>query len=593
MTKLNPRLSHVATLILIVAAVDSCTVAAASDWPRFHGINGSGISADKQPLPVTWSETENLKWKSPLPGPGSSSPIVVGRHVFVTCWSGYAANPDNEGDEKDLRRHLVCLDRDTGNVVWDRSIEPLLPEDPYGGMFAQHGYASHTPVSDGERIYVFFGKTGALAFDMDGKRLWQTSVGTDSGAHGWGTASSPILYKDLMIVPAFAESKSLVALDKKTGAKVWTHTDPGFEGTWGTPLLVDCGDGRTDLVVAVPFKVWGLDPETGKPRWHCDGLDSDTICTSANAQDGVIYVLETNPRGGGTIAVKAGGEGDVTKTAVLWRGTQFARIGTPVIADHHIYWAVNRAACCLDATTGKSVYRVSLTGGPAPPVEPFRPGRPRPAAAQVDSGPAVPRRTAISPNAYAAWSTPRPYWATARSTLSPATATLLFTPRAPSTSSWRRTISPPPAATSAPRRQSATARFSSAPVSIFIASRWRRRSWVMLLLNETSGFLGWKQPWQPTLGKRGGKGQAKWGSRTLRCHGAALDEFRCQAGAVRSLAPSNRSTSLLGNSPRNKIASSTAPDLGGKRSPRDSSSDQSRMRFRNASGSISPSMKAT
>ena len=255
--------------------------ASASDWPRFHGPDGSGISPDTQPVPLKWSETENLKWKCKLPGPGSSSPIVVGQRVFVTCWTGYGVDPENVGDQKNLRRHLICLDRDSGNVLWDKSVEPVLPEDPFSGMFTQHGYASHTPVSDGQRVYVFFGKTGVLAFDLDGNKLWQTSVGTGSGPHDWGTASSPILYKNLVIVTASAESKSLVALNKETGKEVWRRDDPGFSGTWGTPILVDCGKGRTDLVIAVPFKIWAFNPDDGKPRWQCDGLPTDSICASA------------------------------------------------------------------------------------------------------------------------------------------------------------------------------------------------------------------------------------------------------------------------------------------------------------------------
>jgi hypothetical protein len=341
-------------------------VATASDWPRFHGVNGSGVSADKHALPSKWSETENLKWKVKLPGPGSSSPIVVGDRVYVTCWSGYSTGGVEEGDEKDLRRHLICLDRETGDVIWDKSVEPVLPEDSYGGQFTQHGYASHTPVSDGERIYVFFGKTGALAFDLSGKQLWQTSVGTGLGARNWGTASSPILYKDLLIVPASAESHSLVGLDKKTGKKVWTHSDSSFTLTWGTPILVDCGGGRTDLVFAVPGKIWGLDPEAGKTRWTCEGLNSDSICTSAFAHDGVVYLIETGPRGGGGMAVKAGGEGDVTKTAVLWRGPARSRIETPVFDDNRIYWVGNRIADCIDAATGNSIYHLLVTGEPAP-----------------------------------------------------------------------------------------------------------------------------------------------------------------------------------------------------------------------------------
>ena len=359
-------LHHVRAGRLAAFAAASCACAAASDWPRFHGVNGSGISADQQPLPTKWSDSENLKWKVALPGPGSSSPIVVGQRVYVTCWSGYGADPKDAGDEKDLRRHLVCLDRESGKVIWDTPVDPVLPEDDYSGNFTQHGYASQTPVSDGERIYVFFGKTGALAFDMDGHKLWQTSVGTGSGAHGWGTASSPILYKDILIVPATAESGSLVGLNKETGAKVWTFSDRSLTSTWGTPVLADCGAGRTDLVFAVPYKVWGLDPKTGKERWHCEGLNSDSICSSAFVNDGIVYVFETGPRGGGTMAIKAGGEGDVTKTAILWRGNTRSRIETPVIDGNRIYWAGNKLADCVDAATGKPIYHKSISGGAAP-----------------------------------------------------------------------------------------------------------------------------------------------------------------------------------------------------------------------------------
>jgi len=356
--------------------------AAASDWPRFHGADGNGVSPDTQPLPVKWSETENLKWKCKLPGPGSSSPIVVGQRVFVTCWTGYGADRDDVGDEKDLRRHLICLDRENGHVLWDQSIEPVLPEDPYSGQFTQHGYTSHTPVSDGQHVYVFFGKTGVLAFDLDGKQLWQTGVGTGSGRHGWGSASSPILYKKLIIVTASAESQSLVALNKETGKEVWRRKDAGFAGTWGTPILVECGNGRTDLVIAVPFKIWGFNPDDGKLRWQCEGLSSDSICASAIAHGDVVYALETGPRGGGTMAVRASGEGDVTKSRVLWRGSERSRIGTPVAENGRIYWFGNRIANCIDAATGKQIYRTRAEGGPAPEASPPAGPRPQPSGSQ-------------------------------------------------------------------------------------------------------------------------------------------------------------------------------------------------------------------
>ncbi len=371
-------------LSLGLTVIVFCHLASAADWPRFHGPDGRGISLDKAPLPVAWSETENLKWKAKLPGPGSSSPIVIGQRVIVTCWSGYGVDPGGEGDEKDLRRHVLCFDRDTGKMLWDQVVKPVLPEDPYSGQFTQHGYASHTPVSDGKRIYVFFGKTGVLAFDLEGKQLWQTSVGTGSDRRNWGTASSPILYKNLVIVPASVESQSMVALNQEDGKEVWRYHDSSLTSTWGTPVLVDCGQGRTDLVIAVPYKVLGLNPDTGKLLWHCEGLDSDSICSSALAGEGIVYVLETGPRGGGTLAVRAGGEGDVSQTHILWRGKERTRIGTPVLANKKIYVVNSRAADCLDTASGKLVSQTSPSGGP--PAAEAQPGGPRPGGGRPGGG---------------------------------------------------------------------------------------------------------------------------------------------------------------------------------------------------------------
>ncbi len=235
----------------------------------------------------------------------------------------------------------------------------------------------------------FFGKTGVLAFDLEGKQLWQTSVGTGSGTHGWGTASSPILYKNLVIVPASAESESMVALNQEDGKEVWRYKDSSFSSTWGTPVLVDCGQGRTDLVIAVPYKIWGFNPDTGKLRWSCDGLDSDSICTSTIAGDGIVYVLETGPRGGGTVAVRAGGEGDVSKTHIVWRGTERSRISTPVLEDKRIYVVNSRLAEYFDAASGKVAFQTSPTGGPPAAEAPRggpRPGGQRPAGQRSGGG---------------------------------------------------------------------------------------------------------------------------------------------------------------------------------------------------------------
>ena len=356
-------LRNIAVSAVAAGTLIAATPCSAGDWTRFRGSNGDGISQDSEETPVEWSAEKNLKWKVALPGPGSSCPIVVGDKVLVTCWSGYGTNQTRSASQSDLRRHLICVDRKTGDKIWSKSIEPVLPEDNYGGMFAEHGYASHTPVSDGERVYVFFGKTGVLAFDMDGKQIWQTNVGRGSDPRGWGSASSPVLYKNLVIVTASAESESLVGLDKISGKVIWKQEAAGLGSTWGTPVLVKVDDDRTDLVLGVPYEIWGLNPDNGKLRWYCEAMDTNSYCSSVVSNDGIVFGVEG--RSGGSIAVKAGGKGDVSKSHVVWSGRDRGRIGTPLLIEGRLYFFSGGVANCLDARTGDRVYQARLESGGA------------------------------------------------------------------------------------------------------------------------------------------------------------------------------------------------------------------------------------
>ncbi|TWT56794.1 outer membrane biogenesis protein BamB [Thalassoglobus neptunius] len=332
----------------------------ADDWMRFRGPNGSGVSDDDS-IPTEWSDTENMSWKAELPGPGSSSPIIVGDRVFITCWSGYGTDSDNPGNKEDLKLHLVCLNRTDGEILWTGDIEPTGKEEDYRGMFAQHGYASHTPASDGKNIYAYFGKSGAVAFDLDGNRLWDASIGTESDPRGWGSASSPVLVGDKMIIPATAESQALVALDKETGEEVWRQEAQGFTGTWGTPVVCQREDGLEDLVIGVPYEVWGFNPETGKMRWFAESVESDSMCSSVIEHEGTIYLIEG--RSGGSIAIRSGGKGDVTDTNVLWSGRERGRISTPVFYNQRIYWISGGIVSCIDAKTGDQLFQARLQSG--------------------------------------------------------------------------------------------------------------------------------------------------------------------------------------------------------------------------------------
>ena len=197
-----------ATVVLILSRA-----AVAEDWTRFRGPNGTGISRDA--VPTTWNDSENLRWKTKLPGFGSSSPIVVGSRVFVTCYSGYGIGERDAGRPATLKRYLLCINRETGAILWQQRVDAELPEDDFSGYLTEHGYASNTPTSDGQRVYVFFGKSGVLAFDMEGKQLWSAGVGKESSNRRWGSGASLILYQNAVIVNASEESNSIRASTKR------------------------------------------------------------------------------------------------------------------------------------------------------------------------------------------------------------------------------------------------------------------------------------------------------------------------------------------------------------------------------------------
>ncbi len=341
-------------------------VGTAADWDRFRGPNGTGISADTESVPASWSPKENVQWKIALPGAGVSSPIVVGDRIFVTCFSGYGVSRDDVGKIEDLKRHLVCVDRTTGKQLWEKVIPAAPGEDPYTGMgIPAHGYASHTPTSDGKNVYVFFGKSGVFAFDMAGNQIWKADVGTGSDDRQWGSASSPILHEELLVVPAGPESRAIVAIDKYTGKQVWKADSDNLGNVWGTPALVKVGDAQ-ELVIGAPSEIWGLNPKNGKLRWYCSFTENDQFSSSVVVDGDTVYAVEG--RGGGSVAVKAGGKDDVTNSKVVWQGRDSSRFATPLVHNGRLYFVGNRVFTCVDAKTDEKIYeeRLKGTGGENP-----------------------------------------------------------------------------------------------------------------------------------------------------------------------------------------------------------------------------------
>ena len=329
---------------------------AAGDWTRFRGPGGSGVAAGPA-APAKWGPEENILWKTELPGAGTSSPVLAGDRIFLTSHTGYAVPGEEGGDIRRLKRHLLCLDRATGRLLWSREVEAKQPEQER--IREDHGYATNTPAADGERVYAFFGKSGVFAFDRDGRQLWQADVG--SGINGWGSAASPVIAGDLLVVNASVESESIVALDRATGKEVWRAA--GVRDAWNAPILVDLPGGTPprELVVAMFQKVLGLDPATGERLWSCDtGINWYMVPGLVAGADGVVYCI--GGRTGGALAVRAGGRGDATASHRLWTGTRGSNVSSPVLAGEHLYWAhENRGEVyCARAKTGEIVYTQRL-----------------------------------------------------------------------------------------------------------------------------------------------------------------------------------------------------------------------------------------
>lgn len=335
-------------LILFVS-----TASYGDNWPQFRGPGGQGI-AKAENLPVTWSETENIAWKTTLPGYGASSPIALNGRLYLTCYSGYGIERDQS--MTDLRLHVVCIDGEKGAILWDRQIEPTLPES---ARVRDHGYAAATPATDGKHLYVFFGKSGVFQFDLDGRQTWRTSVGTN--VHGWGSGTSPVLYENLVLVNASVESESLVALDKESGKELWRVG--GIRESWNTPLIATAESGRRELLLAVKGKVLAFTPDRGQALWSCETGITWYIAPSLVAADGIVYCLGGRS-GIAALAVRMGGSGDVTATHRLWTSTSGSNVSSPVIHNGHLYWMHEQrgVAFCAEATGGELVYERRLEG---------------------------------------------------------------------------------------------------------------------------------------------------------------------------------------------------------------------------------------
>lgn len=325
--------------------------ATAEDWLGFRGPDAAGVSTDTK-VPTQWSDSQNLKWKIDLPGKGYSSPIVVGKSVYVTCYSS--------GSVENLKRFLVRIDRESGKVTLKKEYKSEAREKEIPRFAGRPGFASHTPVSDGKNIFAMFGNSGLYALDLDGNVLWKKPIGAEENAM-FGSAASPILYKDVVIQMAAAESESIRALNKSDGSEAWKTEGGSLNRSYSTPVVAKSKDGRDEILIPVVGEVWSINPETGKLFWYSNARSDTAACPVIVAKDGIAYCLAG--RGGGRTAIRLGGKGDVSESHTVWSMTGGSYVPSPVIHDGHLYWVKDDGVLtCISLETGKEVKKLRLGG---------------------------------------------------------------------------------------------------------------------------------------------------------------------------------------------------------------------------------------
>ncbi|MCH8252363.1 MAG: PQQ-like beta-propeller repeat protein [Planctomycetes bacterium] len=334
-------------------------------WPQFRGPLGTGAAPRGDP-PISWSEDENVRWKTPIPGQGHSSPIVWGDRVFVTTAVPYGdvlpkEHPDASGahDNVPSSRHLefvvIAINRRDGAVLWRRTVHR---QRPHESTHESGTWASHSPVTDGERLFAYFGSYGLYCLDMNGEPLWQTDMGTMHPKHGHGEGSSPALYGETVVINWDHEGDSFViAFDARTGDQRWKVRRR--EGTsWSTPLIVE-HEGKPQVIISATHRVRGYDLASGNVIWECGGL-SGNVVASPVAADGVVYVTNSYETREMLAIRLSGAKGDITATdAVVWtRHRDTPYVPSPVLHDGRLYFLKHYQGflTCVSAETGRTIF---------------------------------------------------------------------------------------------------------------------------------------------------------------------------------------------------------------------------------------------
>lgn len=310
-------------------------------WPNWRGPSGQGL-VDDSGYPDTWSDTENVLWKASVPGIGHSSPIVWGDQIFLT--TSY---------EDGTRMAVLSYDRNSGEMLWETPV-PFASREH---IHAKNSHASATAVTDGALVFASFGQQGLVAIDLDGNLAWHNQIEDLDNYHG--SAGSPVLYKDTVIIYQDHRGRSFVAaFDKQTGEVVWRRDREASTG-WGTPIIIDSGE-RDELIVSSQSKVYSYDPATGEEYWTVEGNLFEVIPTPVVGH-GLVFA--SSGRAGPTFAIRPGGSGDVTDSHVAWRtqkGSPF--VPSAIVVGEYLFMMNDMMSIVTnyEAATGKLIYQGRL-----------------------------------------------------------------------------------------------------------------------------------------------------------------------------------------------------------------------------------------
>ncbi len=371
------------SLLTVLSAVCLlyANAASADQWPQFRGSNSDGVAGS--PIPIRWNQAQNVRWKINVEGEGWSCPIVWDDLVFVTT----AVNQDQasapapyEGgggqQRADLQQQtyhwdLLCLDAATGRQRWRKTAHKGSPGFP---RHSSNTYATETPLTDGERVYAYFGMVGLFCFDLDGNPLWQKDFGVQKMRAGWGTSSSPVLFEGRLFVQVDNEDQSfLVALDAVTGTELW-RTDRGESSQYSSPIIWQNSQRNELIVGGMVYRSY--EPATGKLLWQLDMLKGRSSATPIATSERLYVGTELRNRGGDDdgggylFSIRPGGSGDISLPAdqdssdvIEWRTERCGiQMSSPVLCQGHLYLPERRSGIlhCIDATTGKAVFQQRL-----------------------------------------------------------------------------------------------------------------------------------------------------------------------------------------------------------------------------------------